>query len=366
MKNKTLVLGSFVLALLALSGCGQPGPSPTPIPTPIPEPALIAFLSNRDIFVANADGSNQTNLTNNGIDDGLLGFSWSPDGSKIAFTSSRSGNQDDIYVTGSDGSNQTSLTDGLGEYYSPLWSPDGIRIVFLSKLCCSDICVMNADGTGRLTLASNPMGDHLGSWSPDGRKIAFVSSRDGNDEIYVMDADGSNLLNLTNHPAGDFRPQWSPDGTRIAFVSNRDGNSEIYVMDSDGSNQTRLTNNPAEPVPSPIRSGAEVYQTVSVTWFDDSPVWSPSGNRIAFVSIRSGEYEIYVMNSDGSGQTCLTPGWSMCQNPSWSPDGTKLAFESMRPNGVWDIYVVNADGADLKLLISNGRSFAWSPVTQAR
>jgi hypothetical protein len=159
----------------------------------------IAFASNRDgnteIYVMNADGSNQVNLTNNAGNDFNPAFS--PDGSKIAFASDRDGNQE-IYVMNADGSNQVNLTNAAGDDFNP-------------------------------------------AFSPDGSKIAFTSTRDGNAEIYVMNADGSNQVNLTNTAGDDFNPAFSPDGSKIAFASFRDGNTEIYVMNADGSNPTRRT-----------------------------------------------------------------------------------------------------------------------------
>ena len=87
-------------------------------------------------------------------------------------------------------------------------------------------------------------------WSPEGTKIAFMSVRDGNFEIYTMDfvaspVDGPNQVNLTNDPGADARPSWSSNGRQICFTSSRSGNNEIWVMSADGSNPARLTNHDA-------------------------------------------------------------------------------------------------------------------------
>ena len=192
----------------------------------------------------NADGSNQTRLTNNPAID--ISPSFSPDGSKIAFVSNRDGNQE-IYVMNADGSNQTRLTNNSAVDELPSFSGDGSKIAFRSNRDGNvEIYVMNADGSNQTRLTNNTAFDDGPSFSPDGSKIAFVSARDGGDEIYIMNADGSDQTRLTNNSplVTDFYPSFGPDGSKIAFSSDRDGNFEIYVMNADGSNQTPLSNNP--------------------------------------------------------------------------------------------------------------------------
>ena len=94
-----------------------------------------------------------------------------------------------------------------------------------------------------------------------------------------------------------------------------------------------------------------------------TPAWSPDGRKLAFVSRRDGNSEIYVMNADGSGQENLTQQPASDSHPSWSPDGRKLAFVSRR-DGNSEIYVMNADGSGLRNVTrtpSNDLDPAWSP-----
>ena len=280
-----------VLAACNQQGPPQGGPEVTAFPG---DNGVIAFRSRRDgnseIYVMNADGTNQTRLTNNRADDDHP--AWSPDGSRIAFKGGR-----DIHVMNADGSDEINLTNSGAIDIKPAWSPNGTRIAFDSNRDGSHkIYVMNADGTNLTFLALG--GDS--AWSPDGTKIAFTSGGPSNPflDIYVINADGTNLTNLTNNRRSDVEAAWSPDGSKIAFRSDRDLNSEIYVMNADGTNQTRLTYNPR---------------------FDFNPAWSPDGSSITFTSSRDGNFEIYVMNPDGTGQTNLTNHPALDASSDWQP-----------------------------------------------
>jgi Tol biopolymer transport system component len=274
------------------------------------QPCKIAFDSNRDgnreIYVMNADGTNQTQLTFNNSFAHNLGResfwpSFSGDGSRIAFTTDHDGNYE-IYVINADGTGLTDLTNNPADDYAPSFSPDGSHIAFQStRDGLTDIYIMDADGTNQTRLTSYAGDNEFPSFNGNGSRIAFTSTRDGNQEIYVMNADGTSQTRLTHTTANNFYPSFSRDGSRIAFTSDRDGNQEIYVMNADGTGQTRLTNNPAD---------------------DHNPSFSPDGSKIAFTTNRDGNDEIYVMNADGTGQTNLTndplaldqlPSWGGCQ-----------------------------------------------------
>jgi Tol biopolymer transport system component len=145
---------------------------------------------------------------------------WSADGRKIVFVSNRGGRagctwqtgcNQDVYVMNADGSGQSNLTRNPGRDDDPVWSPDGRRIAFQSRRDGNtEVYVMNADGTRQRNLTRNPAQDRAPAWSPDGRQIAFQSRRDGNYELYVMNADGSGQRNLTRNRTNDGSLAWSP------------------------------------------------------------------------------------------------------------------------------------------------------------
>ncbi len=302
--------------------------------------------SNYEIYVMNADGSDETRLTDNGATD--FAPAWSPDATSIVFRSNQDGNEE-IYVIGADGSGLTNLTNHAGNDSNPVWSPDGSRIAFESDRDGNlEVYVMDADGGGQTNVTSSDSMDVNPVWGPRGLQLGFASRRDGNDEIYIANVDGSNPRNVTNHPATDFEPVASPDGTQLAFVSKRDtvgglAFDEIWVINPDGTGAANVSQ----------------YLTNS----DDQPVWSPDGTRIAFRSFRDGNHEIYVMNADGSGQVNVTNSSAPDGWPAWSPDGTRLAFERQL-GSQWQIFAVNADGTGLVQLTSstaNSARPAWQP-----
>lgn len=206
---------------------------------------------------------------------------------RIAFA-----NWTSISVINVDGSGLTSLIDDDGQgwtYMSPAWSPDGSKIAFGSSRDGGwDIYVMNADGSALRRATNHGARDDSPAWSPDGSKIAFTSDRDGDFEIHVMNADGSGVRQVTDHPAEDGDPSWSPDGSKITFTSNREGYHEIHTINADGTDTRRRTN-----VPDP---DAAIH-----------PQWSPDGNTIVF-AVAGANDGVYTVNLDGGELFGLTRG----------------------------------------------------------
>jgi len=137
---------------------------------------------------------------------------WSPDSKKIAISSEKDGLAQ-IYVANADGSGMTRLTDDSDRDLAPIWSPDGTKIAFTRQDMTDGSCaiyLMNADGSGQTKLTQAP--PRCGAypyWSPDGKQIVFISRGEESD-IYVVNADGTGQANLTDNLADDRSPAWSP------------------------------------------------------------------------------------------------------------------------------------------------------------
>jgi Tol biopolymer transport system component len=335
--------------------------TPTATPTPIPASGKIAFMASSEqikpqLYMVNADGTGLIRLTD--IPDGCYNAAWSPDGAKVVFESwldygalkgGESYMAGGLFVMNWDGSDLINLT-GEGQNQQPAWSPDGTRIAFLSSRPsrgskAMGIYIMNADGTEQ-TLLTGDLDDIHDTpvWSPDSARIAFTAASGSSSDtfesrIYVMRADGADVTPLTTGSARCWQPIWSPDGTRIG--SNCGG--AIWVMNADGTNQTQLSRG----------------------W---APGWSPDGLWIAFYSSSYEGTGISIMHPDGAGLMNLTSSAADQFNPFdtlvWSPDSEMIAFVSARDDEHREICIMNRDGTGQTRLTHNSmweQIVAWLP-----
>jgi Tol biopolymer transport system component len=304
-----------ILAVVFVVGLAAAAPALGAFPG---ENGKIAFDSDRrdgddrrgvdeDIWTMDPDGGNLVNLTaESKMAD--LAPNWRADGQRIAFMSDRvtATNPEadfEIFVMEADGSHQTQITFNALDDEEPAWSADGRRIAFVRDLdpirgqTDDDLLTMNADGSEQRNLTSSPgVRDSSPNWSPDGTRIAFLSDRDGDLEVYTMRPDGSSVRQLTFNDGFEFQPNWSPDGRKITFTSDRTDSAEVYVMDANGTNQTNLTANHA---------GGDFFSA-----------WSPDGRKIVHLN---GHYDIFTMNADGSDQLRLTKGPAFDFESDWQP-----------------------------------------------
>ncbi len=288
-----------------------------------------------------------------------------PLGGKLVFQTSSGG---DIYTINADGTNLTRLTDGL----DPAWSPDGSQVAFARWYHPNGgLYVVNADGSGERLVFGDPQAK-APTWSPDGTRIAFTRQHEGILEDWtkyykvpipgtdqtltlrfkmpadpwwklgVVRLDDSHLQDLYCHDHS-FSPTWSPDGEWIVYASDK-GLYRTREEDVDAS----ITRDP--------NKGAV---TQKLNLLDSSPAWSPDGQRLAFQFRQHDHYEIYVINSDGSGRRPLTSNPALANPPvnsvapAWSPDGQHIVYLTDK-RGRWELFVMRADGREQRPMFEEG------------
>lgn len=260
--------------------------------------------------------------------------------SKIAFVGAKTlGKSKQVYIADFDGSNLKAITDNNSINLSPSWSPDGTKLTYTSfKEGKADIYVYNML-TNRTQKLTNSIGNNSGAaWQPNGSKIAFASGQNGKTEIYTISTvSGSNKEPLITGSGLEVEPAFSPDGGKISFASGRFGNPHIFIRDLLSGKDTRIT---------------------FAGWYNSSPSWRPDGRKLAFAGWdrEIGRYDIFMVNPDGRQMERLTLDQGDNEKPSWSPDGRFISFQSNRlPSGRgkqrgYKLYTMNRDGADQKAL----------------
>jgi Tol biopolymer transport system component len=289
----------------------------------------IAFAKNVNfkthIFVMNGDGTNQTDISN--VEAFEFSPIFSPDGKKILFASTRSSPvatlKAEFHIMNIDGTNVVRLTNdpqtfAVWTFAHPVFSPDSTKIVYANG--AQKIYRVNTDGTGRSNLTGTADGTSP-DFSSDGKKITFVSGRDGNSEVYVMNTDGTQPTRLTNTSVHESAPTFSPDGSKIIFARPSGNDSRLYIMNADGTQQVDLnTPNNHDPL----------------------AVFSPDSKKIAF-----SDGNIYMMNLDGTQKTQITTNATTNSNLNFSPDSKKIIFTSqVNPSDSYslNLNMINVDG----------------------
>ncbi len=252
----------------------------------------------------------------------------------VAVTTSGSDGHRTVLVS-PDGKTQTLLFKRAGVDFSPIWSPGGRKIVFVSTRDGNfELYVMNADRSNQTRLTTHAGADTVPSFTADGSQIEFIRETSGTSEIFIMDADGSD-----QHALGNFTgsyPSWSPDGTKLAYAAFTPGTDyDIWVSDPDGSNAVDIS---------------------ELAGFESFPHWSADGTTVVFNSAAG----VQSAPADGSaGPVQFSFGGINPPLPIFAPDGTAIAY------GMSDIvWRLNADGTGMKLVkesasVSSAVPVAW-------
>ncbi|MBT7096944.1 hypothetical protein HN937_06190, partial [Candidatus Poribacteria bacterium] len=263
------------------------------------------------------------------------------DNTRIVFPADWFGHQD-LYSVRPDGSDLRQLTHGSEWENHPSWSPDGRFIAYAARPTEYGgeygIFVMNADGTNPVRITGEDVSAATPSWSPDSSRIAFVSSNGNGSGIFVARRDGTDRQRVT---ASGGRPSWSPDGSSIAYHRFRPAGLKDTFYD----------------VFVVQTDGTGDRHTLTIGQSSFSPAWSPLGDRVALSSGRA----IWTVAPDGSDAQEIGPADIEGSHPVWSPDGTALLFQSNR-----SLYTMAADGTDVRLLADNlpprtPAGASWSP-----
>jgi TolB protein len=288
-------------------------PAPAPSAKGLGLTGRIVFSSNRsgdfEIYTVNANGTGLRRLTAApGTDTAPR---WSPNGKRIVFESERDHQAatplqvtSELYVMNADGTGQTRLTDNAVEDWGPDWSPDGTRIAFSRPGAAAgsdfDIHVMDADGSGVVDLTPGSSRDLSPAWSPDGTRIAFVSDAGGDYDLYTVAPTGGAVSKVVDGSASMGGPAWRPGGAWVSLtgfdlLSDR---PDVYLAAATGFPVLRLT--------------------ADLAW-DCCARWSPDGGRIIFSSEReSGAGDLFVMSPDGSDVRLLIGADGYDTTPDWT------------------------------------------------
>ncbi len=333
-----------------------------PVQNPLSDWSYLPNKDNTEIWTMAADGSSQTRLLatkGDGIDYSLP--AWSPDGSRIAYTvwtndDGASTNIDaadqssSIWTMAADGSDRRLLVDGgEDQAWIPAWSPDGQWISYTvtplggpnavapqrpqagqapgpvgapGGAPAIAIWIVRPDGTDGRRLSQEDISAFGAVWSPNGTSVAYLGSGIGaQPDVHIARLTESGFTDdvvVAEDPANEWGLAWSPDGTTLAFTSNRSGNDEIWAVTLGSGALDGDALQRAEPM--------QLTNEAAGDWV---PAYSPDGSRIAFVSERTGEPEIWSMAPDGRDLRNLSDHpqhfdgqWSV----SWSPDGSTLVY----------------------------------------
>lgn len=262
---------------------------------------IVDAGQGKEIYLMDYDGAGQRRLTTNHSLN--IGPAWGPDGRMLAYASYAS-HFPDIYLTLLDGRPLTRPAQGSETIHNqnPAISPDGTKIAFTTSRSGQtgyyDIYVVNRDGSNlhNLTPGTDKWNEGAPTWSPNGTQLAFTSDRTGTNQIYVMNADGTNVRRVTFAEKCD-RPTWSPLNF-IAYTLERAGGKDIAITDLSRMEARVLTDGMGS---------------------NEQPTVAPNGRHVAFVTSRWGKRQIAVVDyPDGKNYRQVTTAGNNTY-PNWSP-----------------------------------------------